>query len=195
MAVVARSATAKRPNGVMAVSDSPQDPSGFAGGGDAWIYIEGADPVRLELAGRGAKHVLGVLQEWVGDQAGQLEWEYGWVISVEEREREWEVVVQGLTGDERVLSLLVPAAVTQTHELRLAVEAVCRAGSVLMLYAPADFEHPIGDRCDGALVGIIPERVENYGHHMRLVSASQRFGLLPEWWPTNVELPPIPTQS
>lgn len=192
---MARSATAKRSNGVVSVSDSPQGPSGFAGGGDAWIYVEGADPLRLELAARGAKHVLGVLGEWAGDQAGRLEWEYGWVISVEERHSDWEIVVQGLTGEDRVLCLLVPEAIGETLELRRAVEAVYRAGSSVILFAPADSEHPVGDNCDGVLVAIIPERPENYGHRVPLVSGGQRYGLLPEWWPAQASLPPMPTAA
>lgn len=174
------------------MSGSPLNPSGFADGDDFWSYTEGADPLRLELAARGGKHVLGILREWIGSQATRLEWEYGWVISVEEDDSDWEVVVQGLTGDERVLCLRFPEPIAATLDLRLAIETVYQDGSAVMLFAPADAEDPIGDGCDGTLVAVIPERVENFGQHIPLASGGQRYGLLPDWWPAQVNLPSIP---
>ncbi len=190
--LAARSATCSSSNGVVAVSGTPLNPSGFAGGDDSWTHAEGADPLRLELATRGANHVLSILQDWVGNRVGRLDWEYGWVISVEQRDREWEVVIQGLTGDERVLCLLVPEPTGKTLDLRLAVEAICSAGSAVLLFAPAGGEHPVGDQCDGTLVGVVPERVENFGRHIPLVTAGQHYGKLPRWWPVQASFPPIP---
>lgn len=180
---------------LIAVSGSPLNPSGFTGGDEPWSRTEAADPIRLELAARGARHVLGILREWVGDQADRLEWEYGWVISVEERFDDWEVVVQGLTGEERVLSLLVPEPIPETLDLRLAVDWIYKDGSAVVLFEPADSEHPVGENCDGILIGVIPERVENFGQRIPLVSAGQEYGLLPEWWPAQASLPPIPAAA
>jgi hypothetical protein len=124
------------------VPELPFDP-----GGDAWVYVEAADPLHLELARRGAEHVLGVVADWVGWEYGQLAWEYGWVIQVEERDSEWEVIVQGLTDGDRVLNLLVPEARSTTLDLRLAVDLVAQGGSVLLVYDPAKRRNSAGEGC------------------------------------------------
>lgn len=164
-------------------------------GSYAWVYLEAADPLHLELARRGAEHVLGVVADWVGWEYDHLAWEYGWVIQVEDRDSEWEVIVQGLTDDERVLNLLVPEPTSATLDLRLAVDLVAKGGSVVLVYDSAKRRNSAGEGCSGTLVGIVPAAVDTFGTQILLVTAGQQYGLLPEWWPTLAPLPPIPTKA
>ena len=179
------------------MSENPENLPGLPldSGGDAWVFVEAADPLSLELARRGAEHVLAVLADWLPWEYSQLAWEYGWVIQVEDRDAEWEVIVQGLTDDDRVLNMLVPEPTSETLDLRLAVDLVAKAGSVLLIYDPTKRRNRAGEGCSGTLVGIVLAAVDTFGIKILLVTAGQQYGLLPEWWPTLADLPPIPTRK
>ena len=160
------------------------------------MYVEAADPLLEEWARCGAEYVIGVVADWAGWEYSQLAWEYGRVIQVEDRGGEWEVIVQGLTDSDRVLNLLVPDVTPATLDLRLAVDLGWRRGeSVMFFYERRKLQNSAGEGCSGTLVGVVPAAVDAFLSEILLVTAGQRYGLLPEWWPTLAPLPPIATNA